>query len=131
MDKIRIATPKAPTAIGPYSQGIIASPFVFVSGQIPIDPKTGQMPDDIETQTNMVFSHIQAVLNQSSLSMDDIVKTTVFLKNLKDFQVMNEIYAEYFNAPYPARSTIEVSNLPKGALIEIECIAYSTRIESK
>jgi len=127
--KTKIATPKAPTAIGPYSQGIIASPFVFVSGQIPIDPVTGQMPEGIEAQTNLIFSHIQAVLNETSLSLNNVVKTTVFLKNLSDFATMNEIYAQYFKPPYPARSTVEVSNLPKGALIEVECIAFSTIIK--
>ena len=125
MDKTKIATPKAPTAIGPYSQGIIASPLVFVSGQIPTDPLTGQMPEGIEAQTHMVFSHMEAVLNETSLSLNNVVKTTVFLKNLSDFAIMNEIYSGYFDSPFPARSTVEVSDLPKGALIEVECIAYS------
>lgn len=129
--KTRISTPKAPTAIGPYSQGIVTRHLVFVSGQIPIDPVNGQMPQTIEEQTHLVFSHIQAVLNESNLALDNIIKTTVFLKNIADFAIMNEIYAQYFAPPYPARSTIEVARLPKDALIEIECIAHSKDIIEK
>ena len=88
------------------------------------------MPEGLEAQTNMIFSHLQAVLNESSLSLNNIVKTTVFLKNLSDFAVMNEVYAQYFSEPFPARSTVEVSNLPKGALIEVECIAYSAIMDN-
>lgn len=119
----QIVTNKAPAAIGPYSQGVVASPYIFLSGQIPIDPSSGIMPEGIESQTHQVFKNIQAVLNEAGLSLNNIIKTTVFLKNISDFQKMNEVYAQYFESPYPARSAVEVAAIPKGALIEIECIA--------
>jgi 2-iminobutanoate/2-iminopropanoate deaminase len=121
--KEKIATTGAPQAIGPYSQAIKTDTFVFLSGQIPLDPVTGVMPEGIEAQTRRVFSNIRAVLSEAGLTLNNVVKTTVFLDNMNDFQVMNGIYAEYFSEPYPARSTVEVAKLPKGALIEIECIA--------
>ena len=121
--KEKVATTGAPQAIGPYSQAIKTDSTVFMSGQIPLDPVTGAMPEGIEAQTRRVFENIRAVLGEAGLTFNNVVKTTVFLDNMNDFQVMNGVYAEYFREPYPARSTVEVAKLPKGALIEIECIA--------
>lgn len=121
-----IKTDKAPGAIGPYSQGVLAGELIFFSGQIPLDPATGQMVgNDIQTQTRQVMKNIQGLLESQGLGFGNIVKTTVFLKNLGEFTTFNEIYASYLKAPYPARSTVEVSALPKGALVEIECTVSS------
>ncbi|MBX3244629.1 MAG: RidA family protein [Acidobacteria bacterium] len=114
----------APKAIGPYSQAIIANGFVFTAGQIGSDPKTGQLVEGgIEEQTEQVLKNIAAVLKASGSSMEDVVKTTVFLADINDFAKMNEIYAKYFKAPFPARSTVQVARLPRDAKIEIETIA--------
>ena len=124
MDKTAIIAAGAPKAIGPYSQAVATDSFVFVSGQIPIDPATGQLVQgDMRVQAQAVIKNIQAVLESAGLSLAHVVKTTVFLKNLNDFQAMNEVYAQFFKEPCPARSTIEVSNLPRGAALEIEAIA--------
>jgi 2-iminobutanoate/2-iminopropanoate deaminase len=120
---MKIETKNAPSAIGPYSQGICAGGIVFVSGQCPIDPKDGSVPDGIVLQTKRVFENMSAVLKARGLSLANVVKTTVFLKNMNDFAVMNGIYAEYFKEDYPARSTVEVARLPKDTLIEVEAIA--------
>jgi 2-iminobutanoate/2-iminopropanoate deaminase len=116
-----VHTPHAPEAIGPYSQAVIAEPFVFCSGQLGIDPATGVLADGIESQTRQVLANMKAVLEQAGSSVDRVVKTTVFLKKIDDFAAVNAIYGEFFSSHWPARSTVEVSNLPKGALIEIEC----------
>ncbi len=122
--KKAIATENAPSAIGPYSQGIIVGNMVFVSGQLPIDPKTNSFAsDEIKGQTKQSFENAKAILEKAGLSLENVVKTTVFLKNLEDFAQMNEVYSSYFNEPYPARSAFEVSRLPKDALVEIEMIA--------
>ncbi len=118
-----ITTNKAPKAIGPYSQAIIAKDFIFCSGQVGIDPKTGLLKDGVEEQTKQILINLKTVLESVGSSLQKVVKTTVFLKRIEDFTIMNGIYKKAFAPHKPARSTIEVSDLPKGALIEIECIA--------
>lgn len=118
-----IATTGAPGAIGPYSQAIDAGNLVFVSGQLPIDPATGTMPDNIADQTAQSLMNAAAILQSVGLTLDNVVKTTVLLANIADFGAMNEVYARYFEAPFPARSAFAVRDLPKGALVEIEVIA--------
>ena len=119
-----IATTNAPAAIGPYSQAIAANGFVFVSGQIPIDPATGEfVPGGIQEQTRQSLENGKAILTQAGLTLDNVIKTTVFLSDIQNFAAMNEIYAQYFAAECPARSAVQVANLPKGALVEIEMIA--------
>ena len=118
-----IATADAPQAIGPYSQAVEANGFVFISGQIPIVPATGQMPEGIEAQTEQVMRNIGAILKAAGLGYADVVKSTVLLKNISDFAAMNGIYAKYFTTECPARAAFEVGALPKGALIEVEVIA--------
>ncbi|OFZ07854.1 MAG: hypothetical protein A3D92_04050 [Bacteroidetes bacterium RIFCSPHIGHO2_02_FULL_44_7] len=118
-----IYTDKAPKAVGPYSQAVIANGFVFCSGQIGIIPATGVLEAGIEKQTHRVLKNISAVLRGAGLDMDKVVKTTVYIKNMNDYLKVNEIYALYFEKNKPARATVEVSNLPKGALVEIEAIA--------
>lgn len=118
-----IATPAAPGAIGPYSQAIDAGPFVYASGQIPIDPATGLIPEGIKAQTAQSLANVKAILAEAGLSLANVVKTTVFLADMGDFVPMNEIYGETFSAPYPARSAVAVKELPKKVLVEIEVIA--------
>jgi 2-iminobutanoate/2-iminopropanoate deaminase len=118
-----INTQKAPKALGPYSQGIIFDKFIFCSGQIGINPKTGDLEKDIQSQTKQAIMNLKAILEAGGSSLEKVIKTTVYLKNISDFQLMNEIYGKFFNKNKPTRATIEVSNLPKGALIEIEAIA--------
>ncbi len=118
-----IATTGAPGAIGPYSQAIDAGNLVFVSGQLPIDPATGIMPDNIADQTSQSLMNAAAILQSVGLTLDNVVKTTVLLADIADFGAMNEVYARYFEAPFPARSAFAVRDLPKGALVEIEVIA--------
>ncbi|PMQ02494.1 MAG: reactive intermediate/imine deaminase [Dictyoglomus sp. NZ13-RE01] len=119
-----IFTDNAPKAIGPYSQAIKVGNFVFISGQIPIDPKTGNLVEgDIKEQTKRVIENIKAIIESIGGSLENIVKTTVFLKSLEEFSQMNEVYAEYFKDKPPARSTVEVSRLPKDVRIEIEATA--------
>lgn len=122
--KKEIKTNTAPCAIGPYSQAIETNDLIFVSGQIPIDPKTGLFAgDDIKSQTKQSLENIKAILNEVGLDMNNVVKTTVLLKDMNDFGLMNEVYAEYFKEPFPSRAAFEVAKLPKGAKIEIEAIA--------
>jgi len=126
MKKIQIKTDKAPQAIGPYSQGISVNGFIFVSGQLPINPKTGEMlTGDIKAQTKQIMENIKEICQSQGLSLDNIVKTTIFLKNLNDFADVNEIYGSFFKDIPPARSTIQVAKLPKDADIEIEAIAFA------
>jgi len=123
MKKI-ISTSEAPTAIGPYSQAVRSGKFLFCSGQIPLDLKSGQIvPGDIAAQTRRVLDNIAAVLKAEGLTFENVVKTTIFLTDLADFQTVNEIYGSYSKNQPPARSTVQVSALPKGAKIEIEAIA--------
>src|SRR5438874_9518647 len=124
--KKMIATPDAPAAIGPYSQAIRFGNLIFCSGQIPLEPKSGQMvSDDIADQTRRVLDNISGLLKSEGLSLDDVLKTTIFLTDLGNFQIVNEIYGSYFSIQPPARSTVQVSALPKGAKIEIEVIAMA------
>ena len=118
-----IATEKAPAAIGPYSQGLDLGNLVFVSGQIPIDPTTGTMAETIEAQATQSLNNLKNILAADGLTMQNVVKTTIFLADLADFAVVNGIYESFFTAPYPARSCVQVAAIPKGAKIEIECIA--------
>ena len=121
-----VATDGAPKAIGPYSQGVRAGGFVFFSGQIALDPDTGEMVGgDVAAQTERVMTSIAAVLDAVGLGFGDVVKTTIFLVNLADFATVNEIYGRRFSQAPPARSTVEVKGLPRGALVEIEVVAYS------
>lgn len=118
-----IATTAAPGAIGPYSQAIDAGAFVFASGQIPINPATGDIPEGIKAQTAQSLANVKAILEAAGLTMDNVVKTTVFLSDMDNFAPMNEVYAEAFAAPYPARSAVAVRTLPKNVLVEIEVLA--------
>ncbi|MFQ6862857.1 MAG: RidA family protein [Beduini sp.] len=120
-----VNTEMAPSAIGPYSQGVNIGDFIFFSGQIPLDPKTGEMVEnDIKVQTKQSLENVKALLNDQGLDFSNVVKTTVFLDNMDDFAAMNEVYSNYFVAPFPARSAVAVDKLPKGALVEVEVIAY-------
>ena len=122
--KKQVQTDKAPKAIGPYSQGIIANGFVFCSGQIPIDPATGELnTGSIEDQTRQVLKNLGAVLEAAGTSFDDVVKCTVFLQDMNDFAKMNAVYAEFFKAPSPARAAVQVARLPRDVKVEIEAIA--------
>ena len=122
--KTPIATTQAPAAIGPYSQAIEAGGLVFVSGQLPIDPATGEFAQGgIKELTRQSLENMKAILATAGRTLDNVVKTTVFLADMADFAEMNEVYAEYFQAPFPARSAVAVKTLPKGARVEIECIA--------
>jgi 2-iminobutanoate/2-iminopropanoate deaminase len=118
-----IHTKNAPEAIGPYSQAIVANGFVFCSGQIGLDSKTGELVEGIENQTRRVMDNLIAVLGGAGIDLSFVVKTTIYLKNISDFPLMNSIYAQYFNTHKPSRATVEVANLPKGALIEVDAIA--------
>lgn len=119
-----IHTDLAPAAIGPYSQAIKAGNTVYVSGQLPIDPATGAFAgSDITAQTHQSLTNLKNILNAAGADMCDVVKTTVYLANIADFAAMNEVYAQFFTAPYPARAAFEVACLPKNALVEIECVA--------
>lgn len=119
-----ISTDKAPQAVGPYSQAISANGFVFVSGQIAIDPATGQLNQgSTAEQTRQVLKNVSAVLESAGSSLDKVVKATVFIKNMNDFQAMNEVYAEFFAKNKPARACVEVARLPKDVLVEIDAIA--------
>lgn len=123
MKKEIISTDMAPKAIGPYSQAVKVGNFLFISGQIPIDPKTGELIEgNIKEQTKRVLENLKGIIESLGGSLENIIKTTVFLKNIEDFHDMNEIYAEYFKENPPARSTIEVSRLPRNVSIEIEAI---------
>ena len=123
MKKI-VSTANAPAAIGPYSQAIRAGQTVYVSGQLPIDPATGAFAGDgIQSQSRQSLTNIQAVLAQAGMTMADVVKTTVLLADIADFGGMNEVYAGFFAEPYPARAAFQVAALPKGAKVEIECVA--------
>ena len=129
MKKI-VSTNEAPGAIGPYSQAVRSGNLLFCSGQIPLDPKSGQIVSgDITVQTRRVLDNIAAVLRAGGLTFDNVVKTTIFLADLGDFQAMHEVYGSYFNQDPPARSTVQVSALPRGAKIEIEAIAVASEAE--
>lgn len=118
-----VSTNEAPGAIGPYSQAIDTGTFLFASGQIPINPATGEIPEGIKAQTAQSLANVKAILKAAGLTTANVVKTTVFLADMGDFGAMNELYAETFEAPYPARSAVAVKTLPKNVLVEIEVIA--------
>ena len=119
----QIHTEKAPKAIGPYSQAIKVGGLVFASGQLPIDMTTGQFPEGIKEQTRASLTNAAAILKEAGSDLSRVVKTTVFLSDMDNFAAMNEVYAEFFQQPYPARSAVAVKTLPKNALVEIECVA--------
>ena len=122
--KKAISTPKAPKAIGPYSQAIQAGNLLFLSGMLPVDPKTGEFASDTITgQTDQIFKNIKALLEEAGSDLDQVIKTTVFLSDMNNFAPMNEVYSTYLRQPYPARSAVAVKTLPKNALVEIEVIA--------
>ncbi|WP_196593658.1 RidA family protein [Pectinatus sottacetonis] len=122
--KQEIHTDKAPSALGPYSQAVsVFAKFIFTSGQIAIIPETGKIPQDIACQTKQVLINLKTILEKGGSSLDNVIKTTVFIKNMTDFPIVNEIYGQFFTGICPARSCVEVSRLPKDVLIEIECIA--------
>ena len=124
MIKTVVSTERAPKAVGPYSQAIKAGSLLFLSGQIPLDPRTGEIVgDEIKLQTKQVLENIKTILASVGATMPEIVKTTVFLKDMEHFAAMNQVYQEYFKAEPPARSTVQVARLPKDVLVEIECIA--------
>lgn len=125
MMKTKVETSMAPGAIGPYSQGIKVGDFYYFSGQLPINPKTGVMPEGIVEQTTQSLLNIKGLLESQGLGFENVVKTTVFLDSMDDFAAMNDVYATFFSAPYPARSAVEVAKLPKAALVEVEVIAYA------
>lgn len=121
--KTVISTKNAPAAIGPYSQGIKSGNLIITSGQLPINPTTGAFPSSIEEQTRQSLENCKAVLLEAGANMENVIKTTVFLSNMNNFVAMNNVYSTFFNGECPARSAVEVSRLPKDALVEIECIA--------
>lgn len=124
MNKV-INTDKAPKAIGPYSQAILAgNGMLFISGQIPVNPETGKIPETIQEQTEQVFKNIEAILTEAGYTFKDVVKTTCLLNSMDDFAAMNEVYAKYYNEMLPARAAYAVEKLPMGVLVEIETIAY-------
>ncbi len=127
MEKTVIATQNAPAAIGPYSQAIEVNGLIYTSGVIGVDPKTGEAGATIEEQTRQVFDNLTGLLEAAGSSLDQAIKTTVFIKNMDDFGKVNEIYASYFREPYPARSCVEVARLPKDLLIEVEVIAIKAQ----
>ncbi len=126
MIKKRIITDKSPEAIGPYNQGIVVGNFLFTSGQLPIHPKTGNVPSTIEEQTVQVLDNLKAIVEEAGTSLDNVVKCTVYIQNMEDFDVINKIYARYFSDIPPARACVEVSKMAKNARIEIDAIAILT-----
>ncbi len=121
--KKAISTEKAPAAIGPYSQAIEVGEMIYTSGVIPVNPESGEIPQGVQEQTRQVFKNMTALLSAAGSSMESVVKTTVFIKDMNDFGAINEIYAEYFPGIFPARSCVEVARLPKDVLLEVEAIA--------
>ncbi len=125
MEAVSVSTDRAPAAIGPYSQAVVFGDLVFTSGQIALDPNTGQMVgDDIVQQTQQVMQNLAAVLEAAGASLDTVIRTTVYLASLSDFAAMNEVYSRFFGNNRPARSTVQAAALPRGALVEIDAIAY-------
>ncbi len=123
MSKQAIQTDSAPAAIGPYSQAVVSGGFLFTSGQLPIDPETGKIPEGtIEEKAHIVFRNLAAIAKEAGTNLDNAVKTTVYLADIGNFQAVNTVYAQYFNEPYPARSAFQVAALPLGADVEVEAI---------
>ena len=125
MNKQTVSTPTAPAAIGPYSQGVKVGNLIFTSGQLPINPQSGELVEDIEGATKQSLNNVQAILESAGSSMDKIVKIVVFLREMNDFVAMNAVYATYFPSNPPARSAVQVARLPKDAILEIEAIALA------
>jgi reactive intermediate/imine deaminase len=126
--KTSVSTPRAPAAIGPYSQAIRAGDLLFVSGQIPLDPATGQLVQgDVTAQTERVLENLDAVLDAAGCKASDVVRTTIYLVDLTHFAAVNEVYGRFFSAPYPARSTVQVAALPRSAAVEIDAVAVVPR----
>lgn len=123
MSKQPISTDRAPGALGPYSQAIDTGLFIFASGQLGLDPVSGELAEGVQEQARVALENVTAVLDAAGSSLDQVVKTTVFLQDMDDFAAMNEIYGQFFKEPYPARSAVQVARLPKDALVEIEVIA--------
>lgn len=123
MSKKQVATNKAPGAIGPYSQAIATGSWVYTSGQLGMNPETGELVEGVQEQARQALNNLKAILEEAGASLDHIVKTTVFLKDMNDFAAVNEVYSTFFSEPYPARSAIEVARLPKDGLVEIEAVA--------
>ena len=123
MNKVIVSTKNSPAAIGPYNQGIVAGGFLFTSGQLPIHPVTGEVPASIEEQTKQVLDNLKAIIEAAGSNLENVVKCTVYLQNINDFAVVNQIYATYFSTNQPARATVEVSKMAKNALVEIDAIA--------
>lgn len=124
MSKTIISTEKAPSAVGPYSQAVRHGDMIFVSGQIPVDPATGKMPEAPADQARQCLTNLKNILEEAGSSMENIIRAGVFLTNLGDFAAVNEVYAEFFQGDFPARACVEVSKLPLGADVEIECVAF-------
>ena len=123
MPKTTVKTDRAPAAIGPYSQGVVSGNLLFTSGQLPIDPATGKIPQgSIEDKAHLVFKNLEAIAKEAGTTLDNAVKTTVFLADIANFQAVNSVYAQYFKEPYPARSAFQVAALPLGADVEVEAI---------
>ena len=120
-----IKTTNAPAAVGTYSQAIMVNGFLFASGQLGINPATGELEPDFKTQAAQVMKNVKGVLEEAGLSCSNVVKTTVFLSDISNFAALNEVYAQYFSEPYPARSAVAVKDLPKGGLVEMEVIAVA------
>jgi len=120
-----IHTENAPAAIGPYSQAIEAGDFIYVSGQIPVEPATGEVVEGIEEQTHQVLKNLKAILTEAGATFSQVVKFTIYLASIEDFATVNEIYGSYLEKPYPARATVEVSRLPKDVLVEMDVVVYT------
>ena len=118
-----ISTQKAPGAIGPYSQAVRAGDMLFTSGQLGLNPETGVLAEGVRAQADQALKNLGAILHEAGLDYKDVIKTVVFIKNMADFKTVNEVYAQYFTANYPARSCVEVAALPMGGLVEVECVA--------
>lgn len=118
-----ISTQKAPGAIGPYSQAVRAGDMLFTSGQLGLNPETGVLAEGVRAQADQALKNLGAILHEAGLDYKDVIKTVVFIKNMTDFKTVNEVYAQYFTANYPARSCVEVAALPMGGLVEVECVA--------
>jgi 2-iminobutanoate/2-iminopropanoate deaminase len=125
--KTAIFSERAPAAVGPYSQAVKAEDWVFVSGQLPLDPASGAMPAGVPQQTELCLRNLAAILGATGLELKDVVKTTVFMTDLGQFAAMNEVYAKFFPVPCPARATVQVAALPKGAAVEIEAVAFGKK----
>ena len=118
-----ISTQNAPGAIGPYSQAVRAGDMLFTSGQLGLNPETGVLAEGVRAQADQALKNLGAILHEAGLDYKDVIKTVVFIKNMADFKTVNEVYAQYFTANYPARSCVEVAALPMGGLVEVECVA--------